>query len=223
MTPGSAPLGELSEEARRQAVVVGIDLAGSPARTTGFCRMASNRRVETFPLHTDAEIMAAVRKHRPSLVSVDAPLSLPRGRRVLSDRSGPHFRECDLELRRRGIRFFPLTIGPMRMLTARGIRLKHRMERAGLEVWESYPGGAQDVLNVPRKSAGIPRLRNALVRLGIRGIPPAGVVTHDELDAVTSALVGWLWLEGRGEAIGEASEGQILLPRSATSLRRGVA
>ena len=41
----------------------------------------------------------------------DAPLPLPRGRATIGDRPGPPFRERDRELRRLGLRCFPLTWG----------------------------------------------------------------------------------------------------------------
>ncbi len=100
--------------------MVGIDLAGVPARSTGFCRLAGHR-TEVDVLRSDEEIVRAALDARPSLVLIDAPLSLPRGRATIEDRSGPHFRECDRELQRLGIRFFPLTLGPMRTLTVRGM------------------------------------------------------------------------------------------------------
>jgi uncharacterized protein len=193
--------------------VVGLDLAGSPRRTTGYCAMDQEFRASTLPLHTDQEILDRTLADPVDLVTIDAPLSLPRGRRSLAHRSGPHFRECDLELRRRHIPFFPLTLGPMRTLTARGMRLKAALRLRGLEALESYPGGAQDVLGMPRKSAGNGPLRRALVRFGVSGLAPAGRLTHDELDAVTSALVGVLWLQGKAIAIGDPEEGQILLPK----------
>ena len=93
-------------------------------------------------------------KARPGLVVIDAPLSLPRGRKTIEDRSGPHLRECDRELLRRKVPFFPLTLGPMRMLTVRGMRIARALSKRGFPVVEGYPGGAQDILGLPRKKAG---------------------------------------------------------------------
>ena len=97
-------------------VVVGIDLAGSPKRPTGIC-VLRNLMAETHVLFSDEDILGFVKEARPTLVSIDAPLSLPNGRRTVHDRSREDLRECDGELLRRGIRFFPITLGPMRMLT----------------------------------------------------------------------------------------------------------
>lgn len=194
-------------------VVVGLDLAGSPRRTTGFCRLTGPRATLLRPLHEDGEILEATRAAHPDLVSIDAPLSLPRGRLRLEDRGAPHFRACDLELRARGIPFFPITLGPMRLLTARGMALRARLEAAGLRVIESYPGGAQDLLGMPRKQAGPERLRRALRRYGLTGDIERRGLTHDELDAATSAIVGRLHLVGRSQVLGDPAEGLLVLPR----------
>lgn len=193
--------------------VVGLDLAGSPDRTTGFCRLVGPWSTFTRPLHTQEEVVLHTVQARPDVVSIDAPLSLPRGRPSLEARGPPHFRACDLALRRLGIPFFPLTLGPMRMLTARGIRLKGELEARGLRVIESYPGGAQDVLGVPRKGRGTEVLRRALAQRGFRGDVERRAITHDELDAITCAWVGRMFLQGRALAIGDRQEGEIVLPR----------
>ncbi len=206
------PSGTSASVKSRDTVVVGLDLAGSPHRTTGFCVLDHRLEARTLAVHSDSEIIRRTVEAEPVLVSIDAPLSLPRGRRTIDDRNGPHFRQCDLELRRRGIRFFPVTLGPMRMLTSRGIRLRQEFERRGLPVAESYPGAAQDILGIARKAHGVEALRRALARQGLRGLAPRRGLGHDELDAVTSALVGVLWLLGRGEFIGDPTEGLMLLP-----------
>ena len=192
---------------RRPFVVVGVDLAGSPRRPTGVC-VLRGVRARTQIAFTDEEILSWVAQARPDLVPIDAPLSLPLGRTTIHDRSGPHFRECDLELRRRGIRFFPVTLGPMRMLTERGLALKAKIEKMGYRVVECYPGGAQDLWSLPRQHRDLHGLRRGLEVLGVRGLTEA--MTGDELDAVTAASVGRQFLLGRGEMLG--GEGGILMP-----------
>ena len=199
------------------AVVVGLDLAGSPARRTGFCVLDRNLVARVAVLHADEEILARTLEARPAVVSIDAPLSIPAGRRDIHDRSGPHLRACDRALLARTIRFFPVTRGPMRMLTERGLRLTQRLESAGLPAIESYPGGAQDVLGIPRKHAGLEALRRGLIDWGITGDLRRRNLTHDELDAVTSALVGRMFLEGDAEALGDPAEGLLYLPRAGVS------
>ena len=193
--------------ANRPLVIVGVDLAGSPRRPTGVC-VLRGLTARTRIACTDEEILSAIAQARPDLVPIDAPLSLPAGRATIQDRSGSHFRECDLELRRRGIRFFPVTLGPMRMLTDRGLALKAQIEKMGYPAVECYPGGAQDVWGLPRQRRDRQGLRRGLEALGVRGL--AAALTGDELDAVTAAWVGRQFLLGRGEVLGGA--GGILMP-----------
>ena len=202
--------------------IVGLDLAGSPQRSTGFCLLTRGRYTRTRVLGDDPSILEAVRRSASRLVVVDAPLSLPRGRESLERAGPPHLRECDRELHRLGIRFFPVTLGPMRLLTARGLRLKAALESEGIRVFEGYPGGTQDLLGWPRKSEGVSRLQSALRRFGFRGDVARRRLTHDELDAVSIAWTGQLFLEGRAVEIGDPEEGTMLLPDPRSPDPRGV-
>ena len=188
-------------------VVAGIDLAGSPARPTGVCILTGDR-ARTQLAFDDAEILDHIRAAGPDLVPIDAPLSLPPGRREIDDRNGEHFRPCDRELQRRKIRFFPITLGPMRMLTERGLGLKAEIEAAGLVPVECYPGGALDVWGLPRQQHDRAGLRRGLARRGVRGLRAS--MSGHELDAVAAALVGREFFEGTAEMIG--GEDGMLLP-----------
>ena len=194
---------------REASVVVGVDLAGSPRRPTGVCTLRG-LEAQAHIAFTDEEILNSIDLAQPSIVPIDAPLSLPPGRRTIQDRSGEHFRECDRELRKRGIRFFPITLGPMRMLTERGLELKAKIEEMGCRAVECYPGAAQDVWGIPRQHKDIEGLRTGLKRLGVKGLVKG--MTSDELDAVTAALVGRWLLMGKGEILG--GEEGILMPAS---------
>lgn len=196
----------------RKSVVVGIDLAGSEKRPTGFCAMDRKMSIRSsILLYIDEEIIERVGTAGPEVVSIDAPLGMPSGRKSLEDRRGPHLRKCDRALLKMGIRIFPLTLGPMRMLTSRGIRLKKTFEGMGSRVIEVYPGGAQDILKIPRKHEGLRVLREALERIGVKGMNEE--MTGDELDAVTSALVGLMYLRGEYLALGDEDEGLMIIPK----------
>jgi predicted nuclease with RNAse H fold len=193
---------------RTPFVVVGIDLAGSPYRPTGIC-VLRGLRAQTTLAFADEEILLLVDQARPDLVPIDAPLTIPEGRVTIHDRSGGHFRACDRALQQRGIRFFPITLGPMRMLTERGLALKAEIESMGYRTIECYPGAAQDLWGIPRQKRDRPGLVAGLRKLGVRGLTET--MTGDELDAVTAALSGRWFLLGKGEMLGGA-EG-IVIPR----------
>jgi len=192
--------------------VVGIDLAGSEKRETGFCVLDEKLRVETCILFKDEEIIEEVKKVKPEVISIDAPLALPKGRPSLSKKykNYSHLRECDKELLKMKIKFFPITLGPMRKLTERGIRLKKIFEKMGFKVIETFPGAAQDILKIPRKKEK-EKLRKGLIKIGIKGIKKE--ISEHELDAITSAFVGKLYLEGNYLAIGDPKEMLIILPK----------
>ena len=202
---------------KRPLIVVGVDLAGSPGRPTGVC-ILRGLNAQTSIAFGDEEILEIIKNAGPDLVTVDAPLSLPEGRKTIHDRSGGHFRECDRELRRRGIRFFPVTIGPMRMLTERGMALKAKVERMGCCVMECYPGAAQDVWGIPRQHRDRKGLLEGLKNLGVKGL--AEVLTGDELDAATASLVGRWFLCGKGEIIG-GNSGIVMPAGKRTDVHKG--
>ena len=79
---------------------------------------------------------------------------------------------------------------------------------------EGYPGGAQDILGLPRKKAGVGLLQKALREEGLGGDLDRRPLTHDELDAVTIAWVGWSFRHGHGVLIGDPTEGLMLLPEA---------
>lgn len=194
---------------RKTYTVAGLDLAGVSHRPSGGCFL-EGLKAETTLLYTDEEILDWVRKEKPDLIAIDAPLTLPPGRKSIDERNDSHYRPCDMELRRRKIPFFPITLGPMRVLTKRGIKLRKILEGDGFRVVEIYPGGAQDIWNIPRARSSLSGLRNGLRKLGITGLKKE--CTDHELDAASGALVGYLFLEEKAEVYGDFESGAIIMP-----------
>jgi uncharacterized protein YprB with RNaseH-like and TPR domain/predicted nuclease with RNAse H fold/adenylate kinase family enzyme len=204
----------------REQVVVGIDLRGNPANPTGWARCVG-RRVDTRVAYDDDEILRLTRAAEPDLVSIDAPLSLPRGRKSVSDASpcrktGGIVRDAERVLWARGIRVYPALIKHMQGLTQRGIGLATRLRNEDIPVIESYPGAAQDILGIVRKGDDADLLYRGLRQFGFA---LRGTKTHDELDAVTSALVGYFFLAGDYEPVGADDEGHLIIPRWTAAMR----
>jgi predicted nuclease with RNAse H fold len=153
-------------------------------------------------------VLKRIEESRPRIVAIDAPLSLPTGRKSIEHRTNVHLRECDKELLRRRIKFFPITLGPMRKLTTRGINLRRTLENKHISVIEVYPGGAQDILGISRKQQGLERLRIGLEKLGVRGL--SSRMSDHELDAVTCAVVGKLFLDGKTVTYGTPEQGIVM-------------
>ena len=199
------------------ARVVGIDLAGSEARRSGWC-LLDGAKAEVAVVFTDDELLEKTAAAHPHLVSIDSPLCLPRGRISVDDADPGRWefgimRESERELKRRGVNVYPCLIRSMQKLTARGIRLAGILRERGIPVIESYPGAAQDIMRIPRKRAGSEWLKRGLRDFGVSGDYENEAVTHDELDAITSALVGTFHLAGMTEALGTDEEPPLIIPQ----------
>jgi uncharacterized protein len=195
---------------KKTTLVVGIDLAGSPNRNTGICLLKDRTILSCATVHSDAEIISFINSSRPDIIAIDAPLNLPPGRKSIEERTDAHFRPCDRELLKRGIRFFPITLGPMRSLTVRGMRLKELLTELCYDVIEIYPGAAQDLWKIPRKQGGLKKLEKGLKQLGLKGLGKNR--NGDELDAITGAMVGRMYLKNQAEVLGNFKEGAIVIP-----------
>ncbi len=138
------------------------------------------------------------------LCGVDAPLT--RGR-------GP-FRDCDRQILRMGIGLYPVNMDFMMKLHSNALSLLQKMGCAyGFEV---YPYAVRRLLGFghrKRTAEGRRKIEEALRRFVDmdlrRNMDP------DELDAITSALVVGMFLEGRARFVGD--ECRILLPVSGYS------
>jgi predicted nuclease with RNAse H fold len=165
----------------------------------------------TKTIRTDEELIRETLAAKPDLVSIDSPLSLPYG---YGAPGVPIYRKCELALKRMGISVFWCLLPSMQMLTRRGIKLADELRKAGCKVIESYPGAAQDILGIPRKKASLDELKHGLSRAGIKGDFLTAHITHDEVDAITSALVGLFYLADEYIALGTPSEEYLIVPRS---------
>ncbi|MBF0403386.1 MAG: ribonuclease H-like domain-containing protein [Nitrospirae bacterium] len=196
-------------------LVVGIDLTGSEARPSGVCVLDGTSAYMSL-LKSDNEIIEKTLQAKPACVSIDSPLSLPKGRDCADDtcqcRQFGIMRVCERILKGRGINVYPCLIPSMQKLTMRGMRLTKAFEGNGLQVIESYPGAAQDILGFPRKRTDLKALEVDLMNMGIKPFSDKPVITHDELDALTSALVGYFYLAGMYEAIGNPEEKYLIIP-----------
>jgi len=190
--------------------IVGIDLSGSQKRESGICVLNRKLYAKTLILFSDKEIVSFLEKEKPDLIAIDAPLSLPKGRKSLEKKSKIHFRKCDKELSNLKIKFFPITLGPMRKLTERGIKLRKILEKK-FKVIEVYPGATQDILKIPRKQKGEKKLFLGLKKIGIK--IKNKKISHHELDAITCAFTGYLFLKGKTISLGDKKEGQIVIPK----------
>ncbi|WP_424354293.1 DUF429 domain-containing protein [Methanobacterium sp. MBAC-LM] len=185
--------------------IIGIDLSGKPENPTGTCFLdMHNLHFSTF--FGNKDILSYINKKKPSLIVIDAPLSLPKGRCCLSkdcscSKKGGHFREAEVEMRKYG-RTLPLTFRGMRMLTERGIKIADKL-REEYAVLESHPRTVQKIL-------GLSNLYEDLTKYFEL---PENVSEH-ELDAALLVISGIFYTQGEFMEFGDMDEGTIILPKN---------
>jgi len=169
----------------------GIDLAALEKNSTGAA-IYDGSGFECSTLHEDREILGLIFRYRPSIVAIDAPLSLPFGRCCFDDECcGPRkIRVCDRMLISMGFRLFPPGFSFMKQLTLRGIRLREMLEVEGFKVIEVHP----------RTSKRILRLENF-----------GDAKNVHESDACAAALTACLYGQGKCREI-TGPDGTIVIP-----------
>ncbi len=210
--------------------VAGIDLAAGRGITAVALLTEDDppSHVAEFarPVATDAEIVALLGVAAPTIIAIDAPLTLPASVQAALfgaplpevERVYTRAAERDAVWGRLGVR--PLPVSFLGGLTLRALVLVARLRLAmpDTRIIEVFPTGTLRALGLPpppgRKTA--PAARAAAYELlarHIRLLPPAPEpLGADVLDALAAAYTAWLHRRGDTLAVGDASEGQIVLP-----------
>jgi predicted nuclease with RNAse H fold len=203
--------------------VIGLDLTTSPQKGTAYAVLTKEMGFVAGGVVTDDEaIIALAEGQRPTLVAIDAPLSLPLGLccleesctcRPVSSRRG---RQCERELSALGIGcYYTTKRSIIKGMVYRAIALKGKLEERGFEVIEVYPYASKVRLlgTLPRKTtiAGRRALQEGLCHL-IPSLPQESLLSHDALDALLAAYTGVLYLKGQTEALGDPAEGLLYIP-----------
>ncbi len=155
----------------RDFCVVGIDLAGKEENPTGFCVLRASG-AKTKKVFTDEEILQEIRKLKPQVVAIDAPLWLPK--------PGVAWRIGEILLMQRGFRPLSLLLPSMRMLALRAKNLAREIRKMGIEVIEVFAGASEKILGLKKE----------------RG------KSKDEYDALLCALTAKAYVEGKYEDLG---------------------
>ena len=197
--------------------ILGIDLAGKPENPTGISILNVSDDLKILDIkfdifYEDEEILKKTDMISPSLITIDAPLSLPKGRCCLSkdcscSKLGGHFREAEREIRKYGS-VLPLTFRGMRMLTERGIGLSNRL-KGKYKVIEVHPRTVQKVLGF-----------DDLYRDLSKYFKLHDGVTEHELDAALTAITGFFYLKNCYMKFGNPEEGIIIIPKGINCLKK---
>jgi len=189
--------------------IIGIDLAGKEENPSGICVFDMDK-VDLSTLNTDRNILDIINKLKPSLIVIDAPLSLPKGRCCLERECGcavgGHFRRAEIDIRSYGS-VLPLTFQGMKMLTLRGVKLASILKK-DYNVIETHPRTCQKILGFKDTLSGLGKFFT---------IPPRA--SEHELDAVVLAITGYFYLKNCYIELGDPDEGTIIIPKSSKCLK----
>ena len=184
----------------RENIIIGIDLAGMPKNPTGWA-LWKNKVISTCHLYENKEILEQLTKIKPVLVAIDAPLSLPKEGAM---------RKADREMYRRGYPVFPPRFSAMKKLTLRARKITQQIKREELHIIEVHPTSTRKALKMPAKDWK--EIQSIFLQLGLEGDLKTRVLTPHEIDAVTAALTGYLYLQRKTQLIGNEEEGYIVVP-----------
>ena len=184
---------------------LGIDYGSKLAGTTAVCwKEGSQLHLQQSSKNKDADkfILDHVSRLRPQTIYIDAPLSLPS---IYSQGTGDNYfyRECDVKLKAMS----PMFIGG---LTARGIKLKDDLKKAGVEVNEVYPAAlVRTLLLGEAYKQDLKKFMVTITDLMDAKIPSIG--NWHQVDAILAWISGKRHQENRAESHGIPSEGIILV------------
>jgi predicted nuclease with RNAse H fold len=205
---------------------LGIDLAGLPTNPSGVAVLRDGRLLDLHSAYADAELVALGRSLGPrTVIAVNAPLTLPRGRCCLDDdcrcRHDPGTRSRALERQLARERVPILASALIKVLARRGIALAGHLHAAGFTVLEAYPFATMLLLGLPTRGKRS-RQGRALIHAALAPLVPGldhPAASEHELDAVICALTADLWLRGRCRLVGDPTEGQMVVPLPPSTLQ----
>jgi len=180
--------------------VIGIDLSGDSCNPTGWA-LLHDAIFRVKELYEDSEILLETVSAKPTLVAIDAPLTLPKK---------GFMRSVDQEMRRRGYQVFPPSFKGMKMLTERAGRLVKKLEETKITVIEVHPLSTRRALRMSLRNWK--RIQEEFLKMGFSGDFQKTQLTTHEIDAMTAALTANLHIQGVTESVGDTNEGFIIIP-----------
>ena len=213
--------------------VLGVDLSASPKRPSYYALLDGGAQIEKLDhFRTSDELISFLEIHKPSIVAIDAPLSLPLGLDCLEE-SHPcaptleqKGRTSEQELARMHIGcFFTTKRSIIKTLIYRGLELSQDLTKRGYQVVEVYPYATKVLLfgdkMPPKNSArGLAFLKDKLSGL-IDGLDPyLDGLNHDGCDALLAAYTARLHDDQQTDVLGRPEEGTVVVPKLLSKVSR---
>ncbi|MBE0479895.1 MAG: DUF429 domain-containing protein [Dehalococcoidia bacterium] len=209
----------------------GIDLTSSERKASAYALLTSGMTPALrTSLYTDAAILDAVDEDQPSIVAIDAPLTLPAGLCCLNEECGcapvslSRGRACERELARMGIPcYFTTKKCIIRPMVYRAAIIRDSLLARGHRVIEVYPYASKVRLwgRPPYRKAtakGLEYLHQRLAAL-IPGLANIAVrLDHDRCDALIAAYTAYLEHGGKTDIVGDPDEGTLSIPHSSVAV-----
>jgi predicted nuclease with RNAse H fold len=183
-------------------MLFGIDFGAKMAGTTAVCMDDGNElKILQSIKNQDADVFLTdlIAHHLPSLLMIDAPLSLPG---VYFGKGTDFFyRQCDKELQAMS----PMFLGG---LTARAMRLKENLSKLNVKILETYPKkiaeNAAKSFHEQEESKIVASVCTTC-EMHLKQIPQS----KHAFDAFLAWYAGWRYLNGSAQHAGDSDEGLI--------------
>lgn len=123
-------------------VAVGIDLAGNENNRSGIAIIKEElgqKETRSRTIFTDEEILAEIKRLKPDVVAIDAPLTAK-----MVDR------ECDIQMRKFGV--LSLKLPGMQVLAKRGYNLAEKTRKMDLPVIEIFTRATEKIMGLERSA-----------------------------------------------------------------------
>jgi predicted nuclease with RNAse H fold len=230
-------------------MVAGIDLAAGGGTTeVALLKLVDGAALPIFraqahrAVTSDEEIVEVLAGARPTVIAIDAPLTLPRvvvnavrrdgrakdtsARHLHASASSPYTRQAERDPIWAELGLRPLPVSFLGGLTFRAIALVPELrallpESAVIEVFPTATLralGIRPAVEGTRREAKTSAAARAATQQGLSRYidgppsPASEPLSADLLDALAAALTAVAYHKGQFRAIGEADEGQIVLP-----------
>ena len=182
---------------RREEIILGLDLAGSPQNMSGYAELnLLNHTITWGAIYEDNEILNLVRKLKPIILAIDAPLSLPRR---------GYMRDVDRLMHKLHFPVLPPRFRGMEMLTRRAMMLVSKFPK-DIEIIEVHPTSTLRALEQRYRVRGLHEIFKMLALS-----PLKDSFNRHERDAILSAITGYFFYMERSLIV-LGVEGEIVLP-----------
>ncbi len=196
----------------RSKIFFGVDLAGRIDEVTGIAAVSEKKElVFVNEVKPDIAIRNYIDYHRPVIIGIDAPLTIPNGK------FGTYAsRKCDRDLISLGIPTFATSM--LAQLTFRALTIQTVLSKK-YQIIEVYPHATRLRMGIQNKGQKHTEKNRELVqsRLSrfVKNMPRSSKVllSSDALDAILAAYTAYLHYNHLTEGIGDETEGKIYIPK----------